>query len=83
MQTYGQAFQARCYELAQTVNLDAISVDDDRQFFYDMFTRYLGMIEEYYAIKMHAEQAAQREKLSLVHCSGVKSGALISEGDTA
>lgn len=71
MQTYGQAFHVRCYELAQAVNLDAISSDDDRQFFFDMFTRYLGMIEEYYNIKMHAERAAQREKLTLVHSSPV------------
>ena len=69
MQTYGHAFHVRCYELAQAVNLDAISSDDDRQFFFDMFTRYLGMIEEYYNIKMHAERVAQREKLTLVHSS--------------
>ena len=67
MQTYGQAFHVRCHELAQAVNLDAIRSEDDRAFFFDMFTRYLGMIEEYYAIKMHAERAAHKEKLRLVH----------------
>jgi hypothetical protein len=66
MLTQGEEFKRLCSELAETVDLDRIACADDRQWFFDLFSQYLRIIDTYYSAKLSEVRATKKERLTVI-----------------